>query len=198
MFIVGEPQNFVSSFSDVYFFISPCYNDIWFSICVCPTSQQAEGTDDDDDDEEDDEHHVFGFISLLNLTERKVSIGGVPQISVCVCFIPLMVECCHSKHTCCLSGDCTAAGWCKYSFGTRQTPFPGVANTLMDPGRHPMILGIVVWSVKMTNCWTWLKQTYTYKINLGYNNNAVALQKKWGSLLENFQVFFFLSLLARA
>lgn len=33
--------------------------------------KQAEGTDDDDDDEEDDEHHVFGFISLLNLTERK-------------------------------------------------------------------------------------------------------------------------------
>ncbi|KAM5140756.1 BRCA2 and CDKN1A-interacting protein [Mantella aurantiaca] len=34
--------------------------------------KQAEGTgDDDDDDEDDDEGHIFGFISLLNLSERK-------------------------------------------------------------------------------------------------------------------------------
>ncbi|XP_040217370.1 BRCA2 and CDKN1A-interacting protein [Rana temporaria] len=35
--------------------------------------KQAESTDDadDDEDDDDDERHVFGFISLLNLTERK-------------------------------------------------------------------------------------------------------------------------------
>ncbi|XP_075072094.1 BRCA2 and CDKN1A-interacting protein [Mixophyes fleayi] len=33
--------------------------------------KQAEGQDDDDEDDDDDERHVFGFISLLNLTERK-------------------------------------------------------------------------------------------------------------------------------
>ncbi|XP_069467594.1 BRCA2 and CDKN1A-interacting protein isoform X1 [Ambystoma mexicanum] len=34
--------------------------------------KQAESLDDDDDDDVDDDHgHVFGFISLLNLTERE-------------------------------------------------------------------------------------------------------------------------------
>ncbi|XP_063818307.1 BRCA2 and CDKN1A-interacting protein isoform X2 [Pseudophryne corroboree] len=33
--------------------------------------KQAEGEEDDEDDDDDNESHVFGFISLLNLTERK-------------------------------------------------------------------------------------------------------------------------------
>ncbi|XP_075699229.1 BRCA2 and CDKN1A-interacting protein isoform X2 [Rhinoderma darwinii] len=33
--------------------------------------KQAESTEEIDDDDDDEDHHVFGFISLLNLTERK-------------------------------------------------------------------------------------------------------------------------------